>query len=545
MDHEAIESIRALEKQIEEGKGDTVKLKRARNSLLNISTRVPPEILGEIFSWTLVRGDPTLYFDGLPKGSYNFLLVCHHWFEVASNTPKLWTFWGNTLEEWKKRHHRHPQVAPLDLVLNTGRVSVTLFASIDDSLADSLRDRATRDTIRQVHLLGDEASPLSKVISLLTPVDKVVQHRSIESIALRRYGVKTTDVSDFFSRVYLPKLRSLLLHGPLRMPSWDLLARQTTLLTTLSINITFGTFPTISQLFSILASNPGLQMLSLSGPAVPGGGGDGPMPQVELRHLKKLHLNGTLRHVLTVLDRLSFPRPLDSISLITSNCTAEDVSQAFVPYLKLYLRPDRGLPYKLTVEASPSYDRASIRIRTEDEADMYTPFSATFTANLGENVPEIILQNLCHDFIASIPQERVWNFNTNLPPNQLEELLVAMPNTETLVLSDVVLSEGFLQPSQDGPYAGKKLVPSLRSLRLKDLTLSDGSWKPLVTYLDHQTSDSKPISLGISGFVVPHMCPEVEREIEDMVEGFRRNAVMTMESECPLGCCEGGTTSGG
>src|SRR6266478_6867066 len=106
-----IDSIRALEKQIEEGEGDAIELKRTRNSLLNISTRVPPETLGCIFAWTLVRKiDDSLHslshFDGLRKGSYNFLLVCHHWFEVASYTPELWSFWGNTLEVWKKRYHR-------------------------------------------------------------------------------------------------------------------------------------------------------------------------------------------------------------------------------------------------------------------------------------------------------------------------------------------------------------------------------------------------------------------------------------------------------
>ena len=56
-------SVRDLEKQIEEGTGDLIQLKRTRNSLLNISTRVPPEILGAIFSWSAIgpfqRGFPT------------------------------------------------------------------------------------------------------------------------------------------------------------------------------------------------------------------------------------------------------------------------------------------------------------------------------------------------------------------------------------------------------------------------------------------------------------------------------------------------------
>ena len=49
-----MDSIRALEKQIEEGKGDSIELKRTRNSLLNITARVPPEILGDVFAWCLV-----------------------------------------------------------------------------------------------------------------------------------------------------------------------------------------------------------------------------------------------------------------------------------------------------------------------------------------------------------------------------------------------------------------------------------------------------------------------------------------------------------
>ena len=81
-----LDSILALEKEIEEHEKAIIKLKRTRNSLLNVSTLLPPEILGKIFRWSVVRaGD----FDGLPKGSYNFLLVCHHWFEVASRAPEL------------------------------------------------------------------------------------------------------------------------------------------------------------------------------------------------------------------------------------------------------------------------------------------------------------------------------------------------------------------------------------------------------------------------------------------------------------------------
>ena len=47
-------SIRALEKQIEEHEKALIQLKRTRNSLLNVSILLPPEILGKIFHYNVV-----------------------------------------------------------------------------------------------------------------------------------------------------------------------------------------------------------------------------------------------------------------------------------------------------------------------------------------------------------------------------------------------------------------------------------------------------------------------------------------------------------
>src|SRR5258708_3853962 len=102
MDREInLNRILALEDQIREHERAIIQLKRTRNSLLNVSTLLPPEILGAIFRWNVI---PDGVFGGLPKGSYNFLLVCHHWFEVASRAPELWSFWGNSIEDWAHRH---------------------------------------------------------------------------------------------------------------------------------------------------------------------------------------------------------------------------------------------------------------------------------------------------------------------------------------------------------------------------------------------------------------------------------------------------------
>ena len=94
-----------------------------------------------------------------------------------------------------------------------------------------------------------------------------------------------------------------------------------------------------------------------------------------------------------------------------------------------------------------------------------------------------------------------------------------MPNIETLRVSGVELSKGFLRPSPDGPRANAKLLPSLRSLHLANVTLNNGDWGHLMTYLTHQISDGQLISLKIIG-EFPHLCTEVAKEVKDLVGEF-------------------------
>jgi len=138
-----IESILALEEQIRVYDEAHTKLKRSRNSLLNVS-KLPPEVLGNIFHWnTAPKGD----FGGLEEGSHNFLLVCNHWFEVASSTPEVWSFWGNNPKGWAQ-WCRRSGTAPLDLVLDVNYDD----GSFGAALFEVLQDRAARDTVRRIHL---------------------------------------------------------------------------------------------------------------------------------------------------------------------------------------------------------------------------------------------------------------------------------------------------------------------------------------------------------------------------------------------------------
>ena len=525
MDREAnIDLIRALEKQIEEGKGDIIKLKRARNSLLNISTRVPPEILGQVFAWCLARGvddsphSPS-HFTGFRIDSYNFLLVCHHWFEVASRTPEVWSFWGNTLQDWKKRHHR-PGAAPLDLVLNGPECDLGAF--FDGSLQCEVMNRVMQDTIRQVHLRSDHHNTLTSIISSLTPGDEGGQNDNIESIFWITDGFLTVDVSNFFTRSRLSRLRSLDLYGNFRISSWDRLASRTKLLTTLCIDIGGvlpSPSPTASQLFSILASNPNLRELRLSDAALPNDA-DGSAFKVPLPDLKTLTLKGEFRRLFGFLHRLTLPQTLDEIYLTGSNPTVGDISRTLTPYMQDYFRRNTRLQGTLEVYTFSSHGSISIQVGVAGGWVGAAPW-VSLTVDLDPIPPLGVLGQFLVNLVAPIPQESVVSFTAELDMKIPDELLFAMPNINTLNICGVKLTKGFLRSNPDVPQPDPKtkLLPSLRSLLLGDITLDDGNWDHLTTYLAHQTSDDQIISLRVFGDV-PHIPPEVANEIEDLVEEF-------------------------
>ena len=521
-----ISSIRALERRIEGGKGDMIKLKRTRNSLLNISTRIPPEILGYIFAQSLARReDRSVYywcFEGLRKGSYNFLLVCHHWFEVASHTPELWSFWGNTLQDWKKCHHRWTGAAPLDLALN-GHESYS-GVSFDKTLQDAVRSHTKQGTIRQVHLMSSDGDTLTSIISSLTPDDEdVSRNEKIESIVLRAGAFASMDVSNFFARSSLSRLSFLELRGNIRISSWDRLTSRTTLLTTLSLGI--STPPpsptlTVAQLFSILTSNPNLQELSLADAALPSDA-DRSTLKVQLPHLKTLSLTGEPRHLLGLLHQLILPEVLDDLGLIGSGPTAEDIPQILAPYVQDYFRRDTRFQERLELFSSRSNSFVSILVgvvSAQTSAMVQEPPRVSLTV-LTDLSPLHALGQLFISLIALIPRKHVIDLDVEIDMKLPEELFFMMPNIEALRISDVTLSAGFLQPNPDGPHANANLLPSLEALCLQDIIVDNNDWSHLTTYLAHQTSDGQAISLEISG-EYPYMCPEVVNEIKDLVKEF-------------------------
>jgi len=518
-----------------------IELKRARNSFLNVS-RLPPEVLGNIFRWNVtLKGD----FGGLNKRSHNFLRVCHHWFEVASHTPELWSFWGSTLEDWARWCH-HSGSAPLDLVLNDGEEEYF----IDDPLYDALQDRATRDIIRRIHLSTKESGLLHDIVTLLTPTCEGIRSSSVASFILLNWDHALVDVSDFFARHRFPKLQRLRLYN-CTISSWDRLMSRTAVLTTLDLDFaTPSSAPSTSQLLSLLASNPALQEVKLGMGAAPGDGDNS--SRVQLHHLKNLELEGDSRNVIQLLQRLDHPGNMDHLRLTLHDCDVAGVSQIIGPCLgDLLQRRDRsqnGLYLSISTDSQycgdrrRRYPRDRVILHAGDAGgiNLSAPklerkdIFVTIIVVLNVVDRRDIVKRASLELIAQAPREDVVYLLTDNDPVVMEDTYTQFPNLRKFSSSDAPLSNIFPNPNLIGD---DKIFPSLEHIRLEPRFRLTADWSLLVTFLEHRASSGNPLdTLVIDRFT--HLCPEVEKGIRSMVRELTMlGPNYPTRSFCPFGTC--------
>ena len=508
-----IESVLALEEQIRVHETAILQLKRARNSLLNIS-KLPPEVLGNIFRWNVtLKGD----FDGLEERSHNFLLVCHHWSEVASCTPELWSFWGDTPRDWVRLHHRSG-TAPLDLVLNVEWDD----GSFDVTLLDVLRDRAGRDTIRRIHLKTADSELLNSIIPSLINDSGFLRPSSVVSFILQNESGLPIDVSNFFSRYYFPRLQHLELFD-CTIPLWDLMASQIVTLTSLDFDLSpHETAPTTSQVISILASNPTLRRVSLSVYGVPGDGGNLP-PRVSLRNLKELKLAGGTQDVFGFLDRLDHPRRMDLLDMTLDPCAVDDVSHLVGPYLRDYLRHRGGSQSGLGLSHGLPYDDSVIfRVGDVGGIDFSAPEPArmdpfmVITIELGQQDFMDVSKNAALDLIAHTPREDIIYLHSYGDPVAMGDVSTQLPNLRGLHFEGIPLYAAFPKSNLNG---GGEIFPSLQYALLDPVVVNDGDWSPLTTFLDRRASSGDRLHTLV--LVGPYQIDQVMRGcLERSVQEF-------------------------
>jgi len=503
-----VDSIRVLEEQIKEHQQPIAELKRTQNSLLNIS-RLPPEILGDIFCRSAIP-------DGFEKRSYNFLLVCHRWFQVASCTPELWGFWGNNLRDWEKNHLRYPEI-PLDLILDRSRVGDVL----DDTVRDSLRDRASRDSIRRVHLRARNLRLLNSMLSPLTTNRKEVRYNSVESFILRNEDNAPINVSKFFAYNRSRGLQRLELTN-CTISSWDCLISQTTVLTTLVLHLShFSPAPTTPQLFSILYSSPALRKVTLTGWSVPTDDDEDPSPRLPLRHLEELKLAGRVHNVFRLLLRLDHPGHMRHLEIILHHCAIEDISNVVGPYLRDHLRRRGWSQNKLGLYIS-SENRILVRVGDVGSLCPPTPVSErmvpfiALAINSVQTPPNDSRERIILDLIAHIPRGEIVYLRTYGNPTVMESIYTQLPILRSLYVGQISLSAVFPKRST----RDDRTLPFLQHVFLERVDADRGDWAPLTTFLSRRTSLDSLEILDSS-----YMRPEEAKDIGKAVRHFWTNRI--------------------
>ena len=493
-----------------------VKLKRARNSLLNIS-KLPPELLGDIFCRNAAFKDD---FGGLGKGSRNFLLVCHHWFEVASSTPGVWSFWGNTPKDWARWHHCSGS-NPLDLVLRVEWDD----CSFDAALFDVLQDRATQDTIRRIHLRATDSSLLKSIISSLSSDSEELRSSSVESFMLQNGGSGgLVDISDFFAHYRFPRLQRLEFYN-CTLSSWDLLTSRITTLTTLDLDLfNIEPTPTISQVLSVLSSNPTLRKVILSVHVVHAGDGGGtPPPRAPLYHLKELQLDGYPQGVFGILNRLELPRHVHilDVSVSLDECEVEDISQIIGPYLRDYLRHRGGSQLGLGLFISSEPD-IKLQAGNVDGIDFSVPAPVrmnTFleiTIEFSRTPSQGRLEKAALDLIAHVPREEVVHFRACGKSLTMGEISTQLPNLRGLHFERVPLPAAFSRAIPDGDG---EIFRCLQYIFLDWVYVGSDGWGPLMAFLLWRARSGTLLhSLVVASSY--HPLPDITQE---MVREFRLN----------------------
>lgn len=530
-------SIQELEKEIRKHEMAMSKLKRARNSLLNI-TLIPPEILGGIFYWTMVLQQEQTASRKIP---HNLLFICHHWLEVALHTPELWTSWGDRLWDWERRH-TCPGTSQLDLEL-AGSYS---GGEPSEPLRCALQAQAAQDFIRRVHLSDGSTELLNSVISSITVGGDGVRSTSLESFKLDHEGdyKSQVELSNFFSRYNFPKLRHLRLSGHCNLSSWDLLPLRTTVLVTLSLKICRGNpTPTASQLLSILASNPNLQSLELSEVALPDFSASESSFQVCLPHLKKIFLLGYARDGFGLLNRLEPADKMDNLRLALFCHSTSDISQTLAWYLGDHVRRRGKLQKGLAVEGDCENDTFDLKLGDVEESNNPSLRSGL---NWFIQVKMVTWEdwgpqgggcdNLFFDSLAHI-RDHVVYYQSPRCFLKSADLSIGMFNLiEIHIPKGARLSEWFVEPDTGGAHDCEKFLPSLRYLSLFEPLLDGGDWSPLLTFLSRGGFSRNRLDL-LTIYGCPHMCLDVVENIRRIVRRFEPSPIDPYLRPCPHDTC--------
>jgi hypothetical protein len=260
---------------------------------------------------------------------------------------------------------------------------------------------------------------------------------------------------------------------------------------------------------------------------------------VPLRHLEEFYLKGRTHDIFSILNQLEFPNTVNSARLVLTDCTPEETKQVIGPHIRDYLQHDARFKTKWGVSFFSAPGRISLSIGIAgvgyygpERVPQVGPPHAWFSMHLTQHTPPDSRSKLYIDILTLLPKERIVYLETD--SLEIEEVVVSMPNLESLHLVNVEVSSGFLLPNPEGPNANKKLIPSLRRLYLENVVATNKSWDPLVHYLICQAMDNQSMLICVFGDE-SHVCLEAVKRIEPLVGEFVY--VPDSSYDCPLSGC--------
>ena len=437
---------------------------------------------------------------------------------------------------------------PLDLVLDGGKQRTHLSTFVEKTL----RDRASQDTIQLVHLRSGDYRLLNSILRTLTADPEEVRCSRMESFILQNQGGRTVNVSEYFVHTRFPKLRHLDLTKCF-VSSLGTLQSQTKLLTTLVLDIKLCLRKTTTpELLSLLASNPSIQKLALTGCLIPDyWSEDQDQSRVSLPELKELKLAGESNDVSKFLKNLVFPDVLDHLDISLYHYRMMDIEDVIGPYLRDFFRRRGRSQSGLGICASLE---SNILFHVGDGGTLHSPSLVTkrvvpFLTLTLPSPMAILDHNILYDLknerlrglITCTPQERIVYLKIRYNPTRTNTNSTAMGNVYALLPNLKVLHSEWIPLSLlfPKPIAERKDLSPPQSLRHLIIETTCDDWTPLTSFLSlSRTPPAKRLDfLHITSPAPMH--PEVEEDLRNSVQELG----LTRLPQSPVATIAGAQTS--
>ena len=513
-------------------------LKRPGSSSLNVPAHLAPEILGHIF-WCEVVSNVNCNIRWVYMNTFKFLLVCHHWFNVATSTPSLWAFWEIPLSECTKYSHISRDVPLYIKTFHHYSGNTPLYINIkptnpnsDQEVMDAsniLQDWGVQKRICDLHI-HTSAEVLAKIITFMSmpqPSPIQSQIKSLKFIAERLWNNKFhkefPDITNFLKAHSLPGLQCL--HLDDCDPGWKYLICQTSRLTHLHIIINEGSIgPTMTQLAALFTRNSALEEVclsfdiamapedSLSKRQIP--------TSIFLPHIHRLEVGGEAAGYVQLLNHLIFSNRLEEVILhLWLNKTKIDVAEGLAPFL--YNLFQMHHQKKLAVCISCIYQGFGIEVLQHSEEIVARKFLSIYIYFHSQS---FILPNTLEGVVKSIPTARITSLSIKDCSTKCRhnywQLLPTISAVEKLCITKSTVGDIFYilasPPTRDG--VEPVFLPHLHTLQLTEISFKHpGAALGLSNLLKQRHQAGLSLTLL---WMVNCICPEEEIDVFSRFEGF-------------------------